>query len=276
MKDSVEYTQLPQPHVEMNEKGDQYDNQDNDQLMDLMEFNIDKLKFPSFNAMNSLVSDVTNIFSTQLVPGPASSFSAIYTAQKQSQKISLWAFGNTGKAVISLDLDLYDKCYLLVNSRNDMREQFILCLGELHAVFAHIRAIGSYISGSGIDNAWLSAGWFGSCCLARQVIECVNMKRAIALLLKEVFADHQELLEDRTELYTFIMEIREALESDNVQFLKLIWNSFSMKLESLVIEEKVNTVIEKRKENKILQFILGFCRLVKRLFIFIESIRTRN
>ena len=49
-----------------------------------MEFNIDKLKFPSFSAMNSLVSDVdtriTNIFSTSVVPGPASSFSAIYTA----------------------------------------------------------------------------------------------------------------------------------------------------------------------------------------------------
>ena len=214
---------------------------------------------------------ITNIFSTPLVPGPASSFSAIYTALKQSQKMSSWSCGNTGKAVISLDLDLYEKCYLLVNSRNDMKEQFVLCLGELHAVFAHIRAIGSYIGGSGIDNAWLSAGCFDSSCLVRQVIECVNMKRAIStfestyiamntLLLKEVFADyHQELLEDRTELYTLIMKI----ESDNVQFVKLIWNSLSMKLESLDIEEKLNTVIEKRKENKILQFILGFCRLVE-------------
>ena len=72
-----------------------------------------------------------------LVPGPASSFSAIYNAVKQSQKTSLWACGNTEKAVISLEFDLYEKCYLLVNSRNDTREQFILCLGELHAVFAH-------------------------------------------------------------------------------------------------------------------------------------------
>ena len=130
--------------------------------------------------MNSLVSDVDNrirnLVSTSLVPGPASSFSAIYTALKQSQKISSWACGNTGKAVISLDLDLYEKRYLLVNSRNDMKEQFILCLGELHAAFAHIRAIESYISGSGIDNAWLSAGWFDTSCLVRQVIDCVNMK----------------------------------------------------------------------------------------------------
>ena len=134
-----------------------------------------------------------------------------------------------------------------------MKEQFVLCLGGLHAVFAHICAIGSYISGSGIDNAWLSAGWFDSSCLVQQVIECMNMKTfevtyiaMNTLLLKEVLADyHQELLEDRTELCTLIMKIRDALESDNVQFLKSIWNNFSMKLESLDIEEKLNTVIEK-------------------------------
>ena len=50
LKDSLEYTQLPQTHIEMNKKGDQYENQDNillqlhqdkqqeNQLMDFMEF----------------------------------------------------------------------------------------------------------------------------------------------------------------------------------------------------------------------------------------------
>ena len=53
------------------------------------------------------------------------------------------------------------------------------------------------------------------------------------LLLKEVLADyHQELLKDRTGLYTLLMKIRDALKSDNVQFLKSIWNNFSRKLES--------------------------------------------
>ena len=101
LKDTLDYTQLLQTHIEMNKKGEEYENQENNllqlhqdeqpenQLMDVMEFNIDKLEFPSFNAMNSLVLDVdtriTNIFSTPLVPGPESSFSAIYTALKQSE-----------------------------------------------------------------------------------------------------------------------------------------------------------------------------------------------
>ena len=34
--------------------------------------------------------------------------------------------------------------------------------------------------------------------------------------------------------------------------------------------------IEKRKDNKTLQFLFGFVRLVKRLFTFIEAVRSRN
>ena len=47
------------------------------------------LKLPSFAAKNSLVLDIdttlTNIHSTPLIPGPASSYSAIYTALMRAQ-----------------------------------------------------------------------------------------------------------------------------------------------------------------------------------------------
>ena len=43
-----------------------------------------------------------------------------------------------------------------------MRKKIILRLGALHIVFAHIRAIGHYIDGSGIDNSWEIADLFGS------------------------------------------------------------------------------------------------------------------
>ena len=70
----------------------------------------------------------------------------------------------------------------MVHSDLEMRKQYILCLWELHAVFAHIRAIGTYITSSGLDSVWISANWFVSECLARQVTECKNMKRAISTL----------------------------------------------------------------------------------------------
>ena len=77
--------------------------------------------------------------------------------------------------VVSLDLVLYEKANMLVNSNSDLRKCFILCLGELHIVFAHIRGIGTYLSNSGLDTACLHTNWFDSPCLVRQVMECLNV-----------------------------------------------------------------------------------------------------
>ena len=55
-----------------------------------------------------------------------------------------------------------------------MRNMCILRLGELHPEFAMIRAIGSYISGSG----WLKAGWFKENTL-KHVLECSRINRAL-------------------------------------------------------------------------------------------------
>ena len=135
---------------------------------------LSNLKLPYFAITNSLVLNIdttlTNIFSTPLIPGPASSYSAIYTALMRAQNITTWACGGSSKIVISLDLDLYEKAYLLVYSNSDLRSRFILCLGELHIVFAHIRAIGAYVSNSGLETAWMHANWFDSPCLLRQVL----------------------------------------------------------------------------------------------------------
>ena len=127
------------------------------------------LKRPSFAVTNSLVLDIdttlTNSHSALLIPGPASSYSAIYTALMRAQNVSTWACGGSSKVLASLDLDLYEKAYLLVNSNCELRNRFVLCLGELHIVFAHIRGIGSYVGNSGLETAWMHANWFDSPCL---------------------------------------------------------------------------------------------------------------
>ena len=187
---------------------------------------ISELKLPSFAATNSLVlkidTTLTNIFSTPLVPGPASSYSAIYTALMRAQNVSTWSCGDSSKVVLFLDLDLYEQAYMLVNSNSDLRKRFILCLGELHIrVFAHIRGIGTYVSNSGLDTAWMHANWFDSPCLLRQVMECLNMKRAIStlkstvvtiefMLLKEVIVDNDDAFDD--ELANLLHAARSSLE----------------------------------------------------------------
>ena len=39
-------------------------------------------------------------------------------------------------------------------------------MGELHASFEHLCAIGSII-GSGIDDSWIAVGWYDGQCLVR-------------------------------------------------------------------------------------------------------------
>ena len=46
--------------------------------------------------------------------GPASDYSAIYTGLARPHGISVGTCGESAKTVISLDLDFYEKVYLLV------------------------------------------------------------------------------------------------------------------------------------------------------------------
>ena len=135
---------------------------------------IETLNIPPFAATNSLVqkdlnTTLTDVYKTPLIPGPASSYSAIYTALKKAQGINAWARGDS-PTIVSLDLNLYEKVYKLINSRDDLRGKFIPRLGELHAVFAHVRAIGHFIAHSGLEDAWIEAEWFDSDAVVRQVI----------------------------------------------------------------------------------------------------------
>ena len=149
----------------------------------------------------------------------------------------------TSKIVLSLDLDLYEKAYTLVRYNTYLRERLIICLGELHAVFAYIRAIGNYITCSGLDNAWMCAEWLDSPCLLRQVIECLYMKRAIAaleptiiaisiLLLKEMMTDFKdELCTTGDSFLKFIFELRTAIFDGgrykvDITTFSLTWKKF--------------------------------------------------
>ena len=150
--------------------------------MQTMKLTLKTLQLPSFAGTNSLFHDInmniTNIFKTPLIQ-PASSCKAIYTALMRAQGISVWSCGVAAKTIVLLDLDLYKKCYLLVHSREDMQEKYIIRLGELHTVFAHVLAIGTFIASSGLEEAWLECNWFDGDCVVQQVLECRHMKRAL-------------------------------------------------------------------------------------------------
>ena len=193
------------------------------------------------------------------------------------------------KTIIVLDLDLYAKAYKLVNSRNDLRNRYVLCLGELHIVFTEIRAIGTFINSSGIDDAWMAAEWFDSESLLRQVRECSNMKRALAaheatlvavniLILQEAmrwFTDNNWCNE---EMINAISKARDVIKNNDwfSGNFKESWDQFKRYLIDIELQEKIDEFVTLNKSNRLLQFLVKYSQMVIRLFTFIEATRSRN
>ena len=95
------------------------------------------------------------------------------------------------------------------------------------------------------------------------------------MLLKEVIVDNDDAFDD--ELASLLHAARSSLEgAENSPEFISVWTSFCSHVDEMKLGEKIEMTIEKRKDNKTLQFLFGFVRLVKRLFTFIEAVRSLN
>ena len=61
----------------------------------------------------------------------------------------------------------------MVSCDVNLKEKFILRLGELHVSMAHFRGIGNYIGSSGIENIWVECGP----ATTRSILQCSHYKR---------------------------------------------------------------------------------------------------
>ena len=52
-------------------------------------------------------------------------------------------------------------------------------MGELHTTMAALRAVGSFIEESGVDDAWIESGLYGPATV-RQMLECKHYKRTLS------------------------------------------------------------------------------------------------
>ena len=66
--------------------------------------------------------------------------------------------GSEAITVETVDLQLYDLAMKLWMEREDIKKQFLFCPGELHIIFWSLAALGKYVEGIGIDQAWAEAG----------------------------------------------------------------------------------------------------------------------
>ena len=77
--------------------------------------------------------------------------------------------------MMTLDLQLYAKCIEL-RSKNEIKDNLIFRLGELHIVFTSLKVLGKYINCNGLDQILVDTETYGSTKLS-QILNGKQMKR---------------------------------------------------------------------------------------------------
>ena len=121
---------------------------------------------PTWPAYNSKISSsmlpLTTVAMMPLLAAPAHGWSTMMTVLKQAQNITTVVLRESHKAVITFDLQLYEKTVKLQLLTAPALDHFVLRLGELHTVMAALRVLGTSIEDSGFDDAWVEAEIYGS------------------------------------------------------------------------------------------------------------------
>ena len=102
---------------------------------------------------------ISKFSSLPVINGSPTDCSNHYTALKIVQNINITCTPQK-YTIFSLDVELYTKCIEL-QSKTEISNTFLLCLGELHVVFAMLKVLGKYINNSGLDQAFAEAEIYG-------------------------------------------------------------------------------------------------------------------
>ena len=253
---------------------------------------VKELLIPTWSGSNSLLGksinkeELTNIFNNPLINGSAHGYSAILTGITMANDITSYLRGHGSKSNISLDLDLYETVYLLVNTREDLRNKYVICLGELHIVFADLRAIGTFIECSGVDDAWVRADLFGEN-TCKQVMNCSRMNRAVQCHESTWIAISISILQTIVNnssgnnltpplLINILGELQIASQGKNEAEFKKLFSKFVDCIKDIKIDFCLENFKSLREGKSMFQFICCYLEILSSLFYFIYASRARN
>ena len=184
MKDAVWLFSRPvlrtKHQTEINDLKNDEANNSEDEVSQAIEESFQQ-SIPTWAAFNSLVEDerpLTNVGALPLIPAPAHEWSTLVTVLKQAHHVNAIVVGHNRKIVITLDMQLYEKAMRLQMYREDCKDKWILRIGELHTVMAALWTIGTVISNSGLDGAWVESGIYGPV-MTGKILDSKHMKRAV-------------------------------------------------------------------------------------------------
>ena len=79
------------------------------------------------------------------------------------------------KTIVTLDLQLY-ATFMELRSKNEIKDDFIFRLGELHIVFAFLKVLGKYTNCSGLDQMLVDTEIYGPTTLS-QILNGKHIKQ---------------------------------------------------------------------------------------------------
>ena len=148
------------------------------------------------------------------------------------------------------------------------------CLGELHIVFAYLKAIGTFIECSGLDDAWVRANLFGenTCNQALQCHESTWIAISISILQTIVNNSSGNNLTPSV-LINILGELQIASQGKNEAEFKKIFSKFVDCIKDIKIYFCLENFKFLREGNSMFQFICCYLEMLSYLFYFIYASR---
>jgi len=243
-----------------------------------------KQPIPLWAGYNSLVTTdnrpITTVHTLPLVRAPANEYNTLIDVLQHAQQITTSVMGVDHKTVIAMDMDLYIRVIKLQALRPDLYGKYLFRVGEFHTVLCSLRAVGSYIENSGIDNAWIESDMYGPT-TCRQILEGKHMKRALDAhvttlqvlfdLTLELFStEHAEVCQ---QLYKLCDDLLEDDVDKQFSHAKRVHTAMTEFLKSKVSSEFEAFVAHKSTVSTMFSFFWSYVELVLTLLNFIRASR---
>ena len=190
--------------------------------------------------------------------------------------------GPNRKTIITLDLDLYERA-VKIRSSKKMNDNIVLWMGELHIVFAMLKALGRYIEGSDLEQILIEKGLYGPASV-RQLLAGKNYKRGLEahiitlLALKDLHFDSlsgkdEELSMKNDQIIDCINGSIKKSRDDDVDVETLLADA-NQRYEDL----KIGTTLHSEESQKSPQtlFLVSYMNQVPFLLNFIKASRVES
>ncbi len=249
----------------------------------------EEAKIPGWAGYKSLVSlgqSVTQVGALPLLPEVAHEWPTMLTVMLQASQLKRLIVGQDHPTVITFDMALYEKAVQLLDARPNLKNEILPRLGELHTVMAALRALGTSIENSGIDDTWIEADVYGPS-TTRQILKCSHYKRALRahihtymalyeLALEQFFTDMPHLkeicLSPTKELHEACINMAyggsECIRIANTNLLQVL-------TEENIIQQ-LKTWEDQKSSNAMFKSMMNYLHRVEVILLFVEASRNAD